>query len=262
MNMAKILNTLFSTIGIFFLCFLWIVYCTKNSMLAFALSSIVALSAAYLIFNGQKAFDNRKKIKNSEKKKIFSLGETLRFGEDNASLIADMLRYYRFEAEKIDFDNLIAIKKERTFVAIRMTADSITRESLATAVATAKRNDCRKLFLFAHKADKSLIASASQAIPITFIDVANLYVLLEQSGKLPDLTFKKTYNGVHFVAKYALCRKRFFWYLATSLFMSALTIVSYIKWYTLIWATITFAIAIYCLVNRRYNVQPTAVSLE
>lgn len=263
MDMAKFLNTLFGCLTIFLLCFLWIVYCTKNSALSFGLSLIVTLCAGYIIFRAQTSLNNRKRIKRDEAKKIAALAEHLRYGADNGALFENMLRYYRFEIIQRDGDELTVSKNgTKSFVALRFAADSITREELAKTVVAAKRADCRKLYLFAHKLDKSLLTSASEHLPIAFADVANVYALLVQSDKLPEISCKKRHPMSHFMPKIAFNRRRFGWYIAMTLFMLAISVVSYIKWYTLAWATVSLTLAIYCLVNRRYNYTPTSVTLD
>ncbi len=261
--MAKILNTVLSMIGIFLLCFLWIVYCTKNTLVAAWLSAIVALAAAYLIYRAQSEWSARKNSKRAETKKISALANMLRFGENNAELVGEMMRYYRFDAQNLGQDDLVAHKNGNTYyAALRYAADSASREEVVRAVVAAKRAKACKLFLFAHKADKSVLEWASEEMPVSLVDVANLYALLEQADRLPELTYKKSHPITHFLPKFAFNRRRFGWYAATSLFMLALTMVSFVKWYTLGWATVSMLLGVYCLVNKRYNASPTAVTLD
>lgn len=261
--MAKFLNTLFSSLGVFLLCFLWVVYCTKNGALSFALSAVVAIASAYIVFRGQNALYNRKQAKRAQAKKIYALGETLRFGENNSALLEEMFRYYRFETEKIDFDNFTAQKNgQKSYVAIRFATESASREEIARAVVQAKRNGCDKLYLFAHKADKTLLKEANDRLPTHFADVANLYQLLEQSDRLPELACPKTIGKTRFAAQIAFNRRRFWWYMGAAMFMLAISALSLVKWYTLAWATVSLFLALYCLLNKRYNTLPTAVTLD
>ncbi len=261
--MAKILNTLLGSLCVFFVCFLWIVYCLKDGASAAGLAAIVAVAAGYLIYNVQSEQNLRKSQKRAAQKRTEALGEYLRFGEDNAALFEKMLSYFRFEVQKEGYDDLIAVKNNvKGYVALRYASDALTKEQLALAVAEAKRKKCDKLYLFAHKADKSLLAQAEKVLPVTFADVANVYALLEQSDKLPQLNTEKPSKKASFAAKYAFSRKRFGLYLATTVFLSAITVISYVKWYTLAWATASLALALYSLLNKRYNAQPTAVTLD
>lgn len=261
--MSKILNTLFGTLAVFFLCFLWIVYCLKDRTAAFALATVVALCSAYLLYSVQTESEARKNKKKTATQKVAALARTLRYGADNATLFESMMKYYGFEVQRADADSLVAVKSGvKSYVALRYASDASTREQLAKDVVAAKRASCAKLYLFAHKADKTLLDEANEQIPVRFADVANVYALLEQCDKLPRLDKSKPRRTKGFVAQYAFCRKRFGLYLTMTLFMTAISAVSYVKWYTLCWATVSLIAALYALLNKRYNAQPTAVTLD
>ena len=261
--MAKILNTVLSAVAVFMLTFLWIVYCTKDGTTSFCLAAIAAIAAGYLIYRAQNASDKRKSRKNAQSKKAAALGEYLRYGDNNIALISDMMRYYRFDVISAGTDDLVAEKNgKKCYVALRYAADAVNKEELARCVVAARRAHCCKLYLFAHRAEQSLLKQASAYIETDLVDDANLTELLLQSDKMPQLPSRKTPSETRFAPKVAFNRKRFGWYFASSLFTAALSVVSYIKWYTLSWATICLILAIYSLVNRRYNVQPTSVTLN
>ena len=73
--MAKILNTLFGSFGVFALCFVWIVYCTSDSSLALWLSVVTAAAAGYLVYRCQCAYDSRKRSKRIRAAQISSLAK-------------------------------------------------------------------------------------------------------------------------------------------------------------------------------------------
>ena len=262
MRMSKILNCLLCTIIIFLLCFIWVVYCLKDTTLAFALSSIVALASCYLIWRSLSRFEKGQKRKQTKKSNIARLSEYLRFNENNADLFADMLRYYRFEVSIVDFDNLIVSKNSQTsYVALRFGQDSTSKDELCKTVVSAKRAKCSKLYLFTNKIDNQLIKLGEKYLHTVPIDIANVYVLLENCDRLPTLP-KHAQKKSSFVASYAFNRKRFGWYFASSLFMLAVSVIAYFPWYTLGWATVNFALAIYSLLNTRYNTPPTNITLD
>lgn len=261
--MAKILNCILSTVAVFLLFFTWAYYCLKDSALAFWLSLVVALAACYLIWRVLSQWESGKKIKLDKRKRIAALSEYLRFGEHNSKLFADMLRYYRFEVTEVNFDDLVVVKKNiKSYVATRFTQDGTSKEELCKAVIAAKRADCDKLYVFANKVDKALVDAANAHLHTVTVDVANTYALLEQCDKLPTLTDIKPSKRPFLVAKYAFNRRRFGWYFTASLFMIAISVVSYIPWYTLSWATVNLGLALYSLLNKRYNVTPTNVTLD
>ena len=262
MRMSKYLNCLLCTVIIFLLSFVWIIYCLRDTTLAFALAAIVALASCYLIWKSLTKLENGKKLKQAKKSNIASLSEYLRFKENNAELFTAMLRYYRFEVKTLDYDNLIVTKNNVTsYVALRFAQDSMSREELGKTVVSAKRAKCSKLYLFTNKIDNSLLTLAQKYLHTVSVDIANLYALLDKAEKLPELP-KATQKKSTFVASYAFNRRRFGWYFASSLFMLAVSIVAYFPWYTLAWATALFGIALYCLLNTRYNTPPTNITLD
>lgn len=262
-NMAKILNCILCTIAVFLLALTWIYYCLRDSALALWLSLVVATCSGYLVWRVLSNWEKGKKIKSAKRKSISALSEYLRFGEDNATLFADMLRYYRFEVTKVDFDNIIVEKGSiKSYVAVRFTQDNLGKDELCKTVVNAKRADCSKLYVFTNKADKSLVDSANAHIRTVTVDIANTYALLEQCDKLPALKQIKPSKRPFIIAKYAFNKRRFGWYFTASLFMLAISVVSFIPWYTLSWATINLGLALYSLLNKRYNVTPTNVTLD
>lgn len=263
MRMAKILNTILCALIIFMLCFVWVVYCLKDTTIALALSLIVSASSGYLIWRAQTKRENSKKIKLAKRTKIATLGNYFRFGADNATLFEDMLRYYRFEVTRVDYDNLIVEKNgTKSFVAIRFGKDTLSQDELTVAVVDAKRAECSKLYVFANKVDKTAQNTANAYLHTISVDIANTYALFEQCDKLPALAQQKPARKSSFVAKYAFNKRRFGWYFAGSLFMLVISVISYFPWYTLSWATVNMGLAIYSLLNKRYNVEPTRVTLD
>ena len=261
--MAKILNTILCALIIFLLCFVWIVYCLKDNTIALVLSLIVSVASAYLIWRAQTTHANRKKLKLAERKKIAALGQHLRFGKDNSTLFGEMLRYYRFEVTPVDYDNLTVTKNGvKSYVAIRFLRDTLSLDELISAVVAAKRAECNKLYVFANKFDKTALTVADQELHTVSVDIANTYALFEQCDKLPALPQQKPASKPSFVAKYAFNKKRFGWYFASSLFMLVISVISYFPWYTLSWATVNLALALYSLLNKRYNTEPTRVTLD
>ena len=247
----------------FFICFAWIYYSLKDDVLAISLSLIVALCTCYLIFKALSQIDAGKKIKLAQKNAVSSLVNHLRFGADNAALFEEMLRYYRFEVHKAGYDNLIVTKNgQKSYVAINFQHDSLSKDELRDAVVSAKRAACQRLYIFTAKADTSAVAVANGHVHTVVIDAQNTYALFEQCDKLPAVEQQKTPKKATFIARYAFNRRRFGWYFASSLFMLLISLISYFPWYTLAWATVFFALAVYSLVNKRFNVAPTRVKLD
>ncbi|MCH5156464.1 MAG: hypothetical protein J1G02_01140 [Clostridiales bacterium] len=260
--MSKILNCLLSSIIIFLLCFIWIVYCLKDRTIAFALSAIVTLASGYLIWKSLSRFEQGKKLKQTKKSNVAKLSEYLRFNENNAELFADMLRYYRFEVTPVDYDNLIVSKNDSTsYVALRFAKDSVTKDELCKAVVSAKRAKCSKLYVFSNKIDSATVNLAEKYLHTVTVDIANTYALLDNCEKLPSLP-KSAQRKSSVIASYAFNRRRFGLYLLSCLFMLAVSVVAYFPWYTMGWATVNFILAMYSLLNTRYNTPPTNITLD
>ena len=256
------MNCLLCTVIIFLLSFLWIIYCLRDKTLAYALSAIVALASGYLIWRSLSKFEQGKQLKQTKKKNVASFSEYLRFNENNAELFAEMLRYYRFEVKNVDYDNLIVTKNNVTsYVALRFAQDSLNREELCKTVVSAKRTKCSKLYLFSNKIDNSLIKLADKYLHTVSVDIGNVYSLFENCNKLPTIP-KSAQKKSSFIASYAFNRRRFGWYLASALFMLAVSVIAYFPWYTLAWATVSLALALYSLLNTRYNTPPTHITLD
>ena len=261
--MAKILNSFLCAFAVFFLCFAWVYFSLKDDILAFSLSAIVALCTLYLIWKALSRIDAGKKIKLAQKSAVASLVNCVRFGADNASLFENMLRYYRFDVQKEGYDSLIVTKNgQKSYVSISFKHDSLSKDELCDAVISAKRAECCRLYIFTTKADSASVATANRQIRTVVIDAQNTYALFEQCDKLPALPPQKPPKKVTFVANFAFNKRRFGWYFSSSLFMLLISAISYFPWYTLAWATAFFTLAVYSLVNKRFNTVPTRVKLD
>ena len=261
--MAKILNSFLCAFGIFFICFAWIYYSLKDDALALALAAIVALCSAYLIWKTLGQIDAGKQTKATKKKAVASFVNFLRFNADNAAIFDKMLRYYNFGIEKQTFDSLIVNKNGQiSYVAISFAHDSLTRDELREAVISAKRANCNNLYVFTNKVDAASTSCANSHINTIFIDADNTYALFEQCDKLPTVPKQSAPKKATFLAQYAFNRRRFGWYFTSSLFMLLISLISYFPWYALAWATIFFTLAVYSLVNKRYNHTRTRVTLD
>lgn len=259
--MSKVLNTLLCALIAFLLCFLWIVYSLKDVQTAALLATIVALCCGYLVYRAEKVRFRRQNLKRNKVKQTQRLKETLRYGTDNAALFEQMLLYYRFAVNKIDRDSLVAQKNgQSSYVALCFEGESVSQTELVHAAVAALRHSCDRLLIFGCKADNALLKNAAKHINVQFVDIANTHELLEKASKLPPLVQKT--HPMSPILPNMFCRKRFGLYFATSLFMLAMAVVSFLPWYALAWATVNFGLALYSLLNKRFNSQPTQITLD
>lgn len=260
--MAKILNSTLSAAAIFFLVYAWALACLKNSKTAFIAAASVAAASGVIIARIQSARNNIRQRKKTKKKLLASFVEFVRFNADNAQLFGEMLGYYRFDVVERDGDIIVATKNgAKCLVAVLFGEDNLSLASARNAVIAAKHRKCDKLYIFTVGCDKILCDKLNAQLPTTVADAANAYALFEQCGKLPDAGKCKRTRQLP-MAKRALCRKRFGWYFGSAIFLSATSVIAYFPWYTLCWATVMLALALYSLLNRRYNTPPTCVTLE
>lgn len=259
--MARILDVLLCTILIFLLTFAWATYCLKNATIACVLGLIVALCGGYVTFALLKKLEKGKSVKRKKKKELNDFAIYLQFNSDNSALFMKMFNYYNFTTEIVDFDNIIATKTQRYFVAICFENDSVKVPRLRDAIVAAKRNNCDKLLVFGPKTENGALNVANAQFPTKFVDTANAYALFEHSETLPSVPNAKPVKQ-RILPQYAFNKKRFGWYFSAAVFTFATSFISYFKLYSLLWATAFAVVAFYCLLNKRYNKQPTDVKLE
>ncbi len=259
--MPKILNSILCTVMIFLLTFSWTAYCLREVKLALILAAVVALCGCYLIIMLLSQREDKKQTKQKEKKTVNSFGTFLQFNADNAALFSEMFRFYRYEVEPVDFDNVVLSKDNRCFAAICFQESAVTLAQIQKAVVSAKRNGCNKLIVFGNKMDNALQTVANTQLPTKFVDLANTYALFEKAEKLPQFENGKTVKQ-HIIPQFAFNKKRFGWYFGGALFMLLTSFVSLLKIYLLVWSTVLFGLAMYSLCNKRYNKIPTDVTLE
>ncbi len=258
--MARVLNNFLTTFLLFLLTFCWVKYCLKSNTMAFWCALIVAVCFCYLF--GQVQKEHSKKATNTRKKKwqLQSLFLTLQFGENNSEIFAKTLHFFHYAPQVLDFDTLVATKENKVLVALCYKQNAVTMEEFRNAVLQAKRNGCKQIFVFCKATDSNVCSVAKSVFATTFVDLENTMDLMEQSGTLPPLAKTKTSN-VGLVASVALNKKRFGWYFVGALFMAVSAVFSVFPLYSLLWATALFALAVYSLLNKRYNTQKTHFQL-
>lgn len=259
--MAKILNTILCTAMIFLLTFAWAVYCFKNVEIALIPAVIAALCSCYIIYTVLTKRQNVKEEKGRRKKILKNFFEFLRFNADNQALFGGMFEFYRYQVQRVDFDSAVLTRENRIFAAICFQTENLSAQQLQHAIVCAKRQNCQHLLIFCNKAENSLQTLANDRIFTRFIDLANTYALFDQAEKLPDLPDVRPAK-IYVFPQYAFNKKRFGWYFGGALFTLFTAAFSFLKAYLLIWSTVLFALALYSLLNKKYNKTPTDVKLE
>lgn len=223
---------------------------------------ILALCSAYIIARIQNKAGQTAAVKKQNKKAVASFYDYLKFNENNAELFAQLYRYFDYDVEIIDYDSFAASKDGiKTYVTLLYRQDAVNSNDVACATVTAKRIGANKARIFAAKIDSVALKNAQSRFDVSFADVNGAYELFVQADKLPNIPDVKPLKS-SFAAKYAFCRKRAGWYFAGSVFSALLSIVAYFPYYTLGWATVLLAFALYSAFNTRYNVKPLPLKLD
>lgn len=263
--MSMILNNILCTAMFFLLSFAWATCCLKDGKLAFAVALTMAACGCFVVYDAQKKLRTKKGKASAQKSALRSFFSLLQFNADNEELFDKMFRFFGYGVTKIDFDNAVLTKKsndetEKTFAAICFFAENLSAESIQKAVVNAKRHDCRKLLIFCNRVENGLRALANSQIPTKFADIANTFNLFAEADMLPEIPDVKIPKN-HILAGYAFNKKRFGWYFGGAVFSLVTAAFSFLKVYLLIWSTAFFALALFCLLNRRFNRTPTSMTL-
>lgn len=259
--MKNTLNLLICTIGIFLLSYCWASYCLKNASAALWAAAIISVCFGCIFEIFQKRHEKKVNEKKIKKARLLALTDYLRYGINNSELIEGMLKYYDFEILSVHFNRLYASKNEKKYlVEICLESKTVSDERLCEIIVNAKRANCTKALIFCENARKATEWQPKD-VDVTLCDIQNLYALLEQADKLPALNDVKSPRR-YATAQIALNKKRFPLYLTSSLFMLFSSLFSYLKIYSLGWATAFMLLAIYSLTNMRFNPQKTTITLK
>lgn len=259
--MSKVINTILSTLLALFLAFAWARYLTRDNTASVLAAVIIAAATAYVC----AYFTDRKQTKTQKikqnKKLSAALCDRLMFEADNAALFAPMLAYYDYAITTYSNDYVVANKNGvNYYVAINFVADKLSLADLAAYIVAAERADCDKLLVFCNKVSPNANAAAGK-FDYRIFNAEQTLQLFVTADKLPQLSEKTPRkNGI--VASYALSKGRFGWYFGGAIWMVAISFLSYFKVYSLLWATALFALAMYSLLNRRYNLPTTQNLLD
>ena len=265
--MRKTIDCVLTALMSAFLTFAWCRYLLKNNIIATLASCVVGLCIGYIaLFVGDKT--QRKNNATKQKKStLAALSQMLTFGTDNAAIFQDLLTYYGYKCSTSDNgEEFIAEHDGKRFlVTLCFFDDKLNAATLRRTVVNARRADCNGLLVFCHNTDGGATSSAQKAsacgVEVKVFDIADICELMTQADKMPALPTIDGNKRVGIVGTYAFCRKRASQYLLATAFLVAVSFVSYIKLYNLLWASALFALGMYSLFNKRYNTRKTASRL-
>lgn len=258
--MSKIINTILTSVIAALLCFCWVRYATKNTVAAIVCSALVGAISAYVCC---RLFANRQEKNNkraANKQQIRALCDKMRYEANNADLLEPMLTYFGYQTIEKRYDEIVCRKQGKKYLVVaEFAAPKLTEETLAKHIVAAKRQNVDKLLVFCADIHPSA-TEACKNFDVRVVRAEELFRLFVTADKLPELP-QKTRSDGGLVARFALCRARFGWYLFGALWTAAMSLVSYFKVYSLVWATILFGLALYSMFNRRYNFSSKQIDL-
>lgn len=287
--MAKLLNILLITLGVFFLAFMWLFYYLKVVWIAVTISAVFACLLATVLF---VIFPL--KTKKNIKKAIVKIQKRLEIElnlSDNSQLFIDIYKNkgYAVERELSYFtvkkivdttlpntaNNLLSNKidtiltptltpinnNKKTLVDARFNFTNYTKNDLANAIKCAKKNNCDSVTILTNHYNcdvKSIIDYAN--VNINLYDINDVYNLLSASNTLPVMVEKtKTKSKFYY---YAFNKSRFNYYFWSSMSLLFLSIFSFYPIYTLVFATILLFCALFSRFNKRYNLDEKTTIIQ
>ena len=231
----------------------------KTSLLC---ATIVAVCASYIVWQiVDKSYKKASKSK-AHQARLAKLASYLCFCENLPATIADLLKYYSFEVQKVQNEGIVATKGGvRFYVGLLLDHDFVTVAELRRVVRCAKREGTSKLIVFCLGARGTEMQLANGILPTKFVDTQGMYTLLDQADKLPPLEQPVVKKSAYF-AQFAFNKKRFGGYFASGLFLLVTSALTFFPIYTIVWGTVLLGVALYSLLNKRYNVAKTVATLE
>ena len=152
----------------------------------------------------------------------------------------------------IDCDGNNGVQIEACFVSV---AD------IRRVVRRAKSLQADKLIVFCLAVKPTENQLANGEIPTKFVDVATLYTLFEQADKLPPVDKPVVKKSAYF-AQFAFSKRRFGGYFASGMFLLVTSTLTFFPLYSIVWGTALLGLALYSLLNKKYNVVQTVATLD
>ena len=260
--MAKFFDVFLSSIGIFFVTFCWCYYILRDVKTSLWCAIVVGVCASYIVWQIVSKSHQRAKISKAHKAKLSKLASYLCFCESLPTIIAELVKYYSFEVQKVQNEGIVATKGGvRFYIGLLLDHDFVTVAELRRVVRCAKSQDATKLIVFCLGVKGTEIQLANGILPTKFVDTQATYTLLEQADKLPPLEQNVAKKSAYF-AQFAFSKKRFGGYFASGMFLLVSAALTFFPVYTIIWGTVLLGVALYSLLNKKYNIVQSAATLE
>lgn len=260
--MAKFFDVFLSSIAIFFVTFCWSYYILHDGKTALFGAIIVGVCASYIVYQIVDKSQSRANATKSRKQKLAAFASYLAFCENMAEIVANLLKYYSFGVQNVQNDGIIATKEDvRYYVGLLLDNDFVALTELRKVVRRAKQVKADKLIVFCLGVKPTDIQLANTQLATKFVDAQAAYTLFEQADKLPTLD-KPSFKKSAYFAQFAFSKKRFGGYFASGMFLLVTSALTFFPIYSIVWGTVLLGVALYSLLNKRYNLVQKVATLE
>ena len=252
--MAKYFNLILITLTTFFLSFCWLSFYSQPLWARYGVSALLSVILLVIVSVSQKRAEILPNRQNraSAKALRYSLATM-----SDYSPFTDVFKEKGYTVTQISESCVLLESRQKILVDWLFRMTNVISQDVFNAYKRAKKLGADKIVIFCIKADSS-VWQAVRELPITvsvFDFSATRRFLKENDKSIPSLPSKKAkWDSTFFY--FAFARTRAKHYLAICLVLLLTAIISFYPLYNCIVATVCFAAAIYCLVNKRFN--PTA----
>ncbi len=252
--MNKVFNTTLLSFFVFFASFCWVYYLTKLGATSLSCAGVLAVATACLCATKRLP----KKKSNKKIAKQLALQFAL-YGDDD--VVENLYQFVGYQIERLE-GNFVATKgEEKRLVKVCFDVKNTTCSAVVAACKFARQLACTGVDLWCKGVDNE-VAKYVDILPVklSVIDSNKAVALLEKYQKMPPVKVDKRVKETPML-QYAFSKRRTKSYLTSSAFAFALSFLSYLPLYNLVWASLFALAGLYSRFNKRFNLAEQNISL-
>lgn len=249
--MAKQSNVLILSLGILLLTMSWYYYCTRLVWASLIFGAAISLISA-LILNKLFSIKGKAAV-NKEKKHACELLDEFLIMNDATQVFSAV---YALNGYAVQLKNncFYATKPVKKLCFVNFEFDCLSGQRIVDFIKKAKREKFDKITIYCNK----VCANFKEIVKMDVVEVQILtlpdcYDFLKRYDALPALAEKVKMRKANKFFALALNKNRFVYYFWSAVSLFLLSFVSFFKIYTLVFATILFAVALYSKFNNKFN---------
>ncbi len=241
--MNRFFNTFLTSILVFALTFSWLNYCTKSKILSALLALSTATAICTLMYLTGKNKAQKQLTTKRERVALHTFDDFLVWNGNNAELFADLLAFCNYNTSILPNGYLLLQQNNKKYLATTcfVATETLSPSVLQNAVATAKQVNATKILLFTNRDLPVQVPFEMQTY-----NLQQTYALFCACGKLPAVK-NCTQPAKRFALSSVFNKKLFGKYAVGSLFLAVFSMFSFFPFYTLVWSSILFALALLSL---------------